>query len=203
MGVCLPARIAVHRELGCLSTSVVLDLPPSTSFQFGVPAASLARPSVGCAAFPTVAAGWCRSVTDADVEVVAEFVLLEELNLSRTRVTDQGVLRLRGLSRVRQLSLAGCDVSDACFPAIARMTALTDLNCEWCADVSSACLEYIRLLPRLKVGRRTVHSVELVNGIDSPIGRRAQGTRTMPAKYSSSFVAMLDGVCAQEPWWGQ
>lgn len=85
------------------------------------------------------------------MEVVAEFELLEVLHLSRTRVSDRGILRLQGLTRMRQLSLAGCDISDACFPAIACMTALTDLNCEWCADVSSACLQYIRLLPQLKV----------------------------------------------------
>jgi len=91
------------------------------------------------------------------VEVVASFLHLEVLDLLRTRVTDEGVLRLQGLSRcapavggrVRHLGcLLPCHRTHDCShgPQL-RVGAPTSA-----ASASSS----IRSLPQLKVSARNL-----------------------------------------------
>jgi len=45
----------------------------------------------------------CRSITDADLEVIAQMPQLQSLDLGKTSVTDAGLARLKGLRKLKEL----------------------------------------------------------------------------------------------------
>ena len=60
----------------------------------------------------------CAWVVDADLEAVAATPSLEKLDLSLTRVTDLGLLRLKNLPNVRELNLSYAELvtdEQSCF----------------------------------------------------------------------------------------
>jgi hypothetical protein len=73
------------------------------------------------------------------------------LDLSGTPVTDEGVFRLRGLSRLVQLSLAGTAVSDRSQSSLAALQRLERLDLS-ATDVSQQAAAALRAaLPRCEV----------------------------------------------------
>jgi hypothetical protein len=68
------------------------------------------------------------SVSDRTVRVLAQMNGLAELDLSRTPITDKGLLELRANKTIRTLWLDGCAITDASIPVLESMTVLEGLH---------------------------------------------------------------------------
>ena len=67
------------------------------------------------------------SITGAGLIAFAKMQELEELYLDETRIDDEGLARLRGLKKLRHLSLLDClSVTEA---GLAHLTSLDNLKC--------------------------------------------------------------------------
>src|SRR5262245_41080946 len=68
-------------------------------------------------------------VTDADLDGLKQFPALERLDLSHTRISDQGLLRLKTLTGIRELDLYYTEqVTDEGMAAIRDWTRLERVN---------------------------------------------------------------------------
>ncbi|MFZ1456679.1 MAG: FN3 associated domain-containing protein [Saprospiraceae bacterium] len=66
-------------------------------------------------------------VTDADLESVSQFTVLEKLILNGTKITDQGVLKLASLGHLEDLSLANTNVTKAIEPLFGNIKTLKQI----------------------------------------------------------------------------
>jgi len=115
--------------------------------------------------------GW---VSDADLDRIAQLDKLERLDLSETRVTDLGMLKLKDLKNVRELNLfyaelvtdeglaamrswpkierinaRGTKVTDNTLALLAGKTTLTALDIGF-AEVTDSGLQHLSTLPNLR-----------------------------------------------------
>lgn len=67
-------------------------------------------------------------VSDADLEVVAQFRNLRKLQLSFTRITDAGLPRLAGLKELKHLSLSGTRTGGGVADLLARLPKLVQIE---------------------------------------------------------------------------
>lgn len=89
-------------------------------------------------------------VSDADLAEVAKWKKLERLDLSLTRVTDQGLLLLKELENVRELNLFYAElVTDEGLAVVRNWKKLEDLNCRG-TKVTDNTLTHIAGLRQLK-----------------------------------------------------
>ena len=115
--------------------------------------------------------GW---VTDSDMDLIAKLDKLERLDLSNTRVTDLGLLKLKDLKNVRELNLfyaelvtdeglatmrnwtkierinaRGTKVTDNTLALLAGKTTITALDIGY-AEVTDSGLQQLSTLPNLR-----------------------------------------------------
>jgi len=115
--------------------------------------------------------GW---VSDSDLELVAKLDKLERLDLSSTRITDLGLLKLKDLKNVRELNLfyaelvtdeglatmrnwtkierinaRGTKVTDNTLALLAGKTTITALDIGY-AEVTDSGLQHLSTLPNLR-----------------------------------------------------
>ena len=89
------------------------------------------------------------AATDESLTVLEEFPKLTDLSLDNTRVTDLGVARISGLSRLVSLGLDGDkDVGDSGMEAISRLKELQYLSI-WHTQVTDRGAEALSKLPKL------------------------------------------------------
>ncbi len=67
------------------------------------------------------------SITDHSSDLIASMKNLRLLRLSRTRVTDDGVMRLHDLAHLQSINLLGTQVTPAMLEAIASMPRMERL----------------------------------------------------------------------------
>jgi hypothetical protein len=72
------------------------------------------------------------------------------VDLSNTKVTDAGLVHLRGLNNLRHLNLSNTKVSDAGLDHLRDMTSITSLFL-WNTSVTDAGLVHLQGLTKLKV----------------------------------------------------
>ncbi len=93
----------------------------------------------------------CSNIGDDTVQLLAKNPQLDELDLSGTAVTDQGLKHLAGHQALATLWLDGTKISDASVPVLATMTSLRTLSCNR-TMLSEKGLENLRKkLPGLEV----------------------------------------------------
>ena len=85
----------------------------------------------------------CTMIDDGAVELIAQNGNLEELDLSATRITDQGLKHLLGHDSLRTLWLSGTRLTDASLPVLASLKSLTTLGCQG-TQLSEAGLESLQ-----------------------------------------------------------
>lgn len=82
-------------------------------------------------------------VTDKDLQVIAQFKELRELNLSFTKVSDSGIGALLSLPALKHLSLSGTNITAAGLKKITASKSLKNLYC-WSTAVNSDELVVMR-----------------------------------------------------------
>jgi Leucine-rich repeat (LRR) protein len=74
------------------------------------------------------------------------------LNLDNTRITDEGLKHLAGMTQLEELNLSNTQVTDAGVASLAKFRALKTLKLNQCLSVSSEAIEQLRqALPQLEV----------------------------------------------------
>jgi hypothetical protein len=93
---------------------------------------------------------WLRKCVGADrIKRVGVFERVVEVNLARTKVSDEKVPLLSRLSHLRKLSLAGTAVTDAGVAHLGSLTNLRELWLNWTA-VTDAGLNQLNRLPNVE-----------------------------------------------------
>lgn len=104
---------------------------------------------------------WCKGsgdrtdkhpLRDADMEHFRHLDGIEELSLSRFRITDEGLRSLSGLTRLRELELKEMPVTDASAPVFEGMLAMTSLDLSGTA-IGDAVLEKVGRMTKLQTLR--------------------------------------------------
>jgi hypothetical protein len=86
-------------------------------------------------------------ITDAALKKFPAFKNLEYLSLEKTRVTAEGLNAITGLP-IKHLAMEGCELSEDCFKAFGKMSALEEL---WLSEAKMQpdWLKHIAGLPKL------------------------------------------------------
>ncbi|MCI0361602.1 MAG: DUF4259 domain-containing protein [Planctomycetaceae bacterium] len=108
------------------------------------------------------APNWCcgigsktdkQPLNDADMEHFLQLQTLEDLSLTRYKLTDAGLRSLAGMTRLTKLELKEMPITDACAATFERLTGIRSLNLSQ-TKVGDAVLE--------QVGRMTqLHELDL------------------------------------------
>jgi hypothetical protein len=105
--------------------------------------------AVGCVGH-AVSTGLSRMpFTDAWLEHIGKLRGLERLDLQRSRVSDAGLERLEGLTRLRELNLTHTKITDAGMERIGKLAGLEVLSLE-CTAISDSGVKNLRELTRLR-----------------------------------------------------
>jgi len=101
------------------------------------------------------------STRDADLPLLAQARGLRELSLAGTQITDQGAEALAALTRLTHLNLARTQVGNATLAALARLTELRELNLDktQVTDPGLARLASLKNLERLYLSDTQVTDV--------------------------------------------
>ncbi|KAH7286803.1 hypothetical protein KP509_32G023300 [Ceratopteris richardii] len=94
--------------------------------------------------------GWCNYVDDQDIKALTGFVGLRELYISRTKVSDSGILCLKDMINLQVLHMEGCHIYPFCMETIAGLKSLTNLNLKFCG-LSDFCCNKLKGLINLRV----------------------------------------------------
>jgi hypothetical protein len=89
------------------------------------------------------------SAGDSDVAMLANLPRLEILDLSCTKVTNQGLVHLKGLRKLKVLTLKGVPVDAAGFACLTDVTELRSLAVE-CREFTDAGLTNLKNLSKLE-----------------------------------------------------
>jgi hypothetical protein len=92
----------------------------------------------------------CSLDDDECRQLIDGLPLLEELNLSRTRITDRGLESLQPSIEIRVLDLWGTRITDAAVPHIVKLQGLEELNLSG-TQVTDAGVSQLTDLPQLKM----------------------------------------------------
>jgi hypothetical protein len=86
-------------------------------------------------------------ITDETLKKLPAFKKLDYLSLEQTKVTADGLNAITGLP-IKHLAMEGCELSEDCFKAFAKMSALEEL---WLgeAKMKADWLKHIATLPKL------------------------------------------------------
>ena len=95
-----------------------------------------------------------KNSSDDDLfQLIAEWhecQALVMLNLSENRkITDEGIEKLRSLSRLRELNLSSCDITNDAIPFLKSLSSLQNLNLSYCHRITDQGLKAITDLRRL------------------------------------------------------
>jgi hypothetical protein len=130
--------------------------PPKPSPRAAV--AALKKKRVFVVTQPGKAApNWCcgigsktdkQPLNDADMEHFLQLETLEDLSLSRHKITDDGVRHLAGMTRLHKLELKEIPITDASAPVFERMTGVMSLNLSN-TNVGDAVLEQVARMKKL------------------------------------------------------
>jgi Leucine-rich repeat (LRR) protein len=86
------------------------------------------------------------AATDADVaSIVSKLPKLQELNLSRTQISDQSLAAVAKLTKLVELELSECNITDAGLPQLAPLTKLAKLGL-WHTHVTPAAVSRLQQL---------------------------------------------------------
>lgn len=105
-----------------------------------------------------------------------------QLNLTRTKVTDETLARLAGQKRLELLNLMATNVTDAGMPHLAGLTAMKTLSVER-TEVTDAGLEHLRGFERLKI---------LYLGGSKVVGPGLEHVEHLPIEYLSFAFSQVD-----------
>jgi hypothetical protein len=97
----------------------------------------------------------CTKLDDAGLEHIGKLVTLRELNLSGGRVwnggpstyrevTDDGMVHLANLRKLRKLSISYFDISDDGIKQLRKLKKLEELTVSDCADLTDTSIRHIR-----------------------------------------------------------
>ena len=84
-----------------------LKLPPSTTDE------QLAEKLKGRADLKSLDLSYCREITDEGLAHLKGLTKLKELSLASTKITDAGLVHLKGLTKLKELGLASTKITDA------------------------------------------------------------------------------------------
>jgi hypothetical protein len=90
------------------------------------------------------------NATDADMQWLAACQRLEVIDLSATKIGDQGLARLAPLPDVRRLKISSPRISDECCKSIARLRTLEELSLASTNVRTEAAILELAGLPKLK-----------------------------------------------------
>jgi Leucine-rich repeat (LRR) protein/predicted Ser/Thr protein kinase len=137
-----------------------------------------------------------NELTDASATIIGGFKGLESLRLGKTRVGDQLLIQTRQMSRLREIDLAGTQISDAGFSGITALRRLQSLKLDG-TSVTDAGLEKIAALRVLNTLSLTdTHcSVEAVNEFRTTHSR----CEVAYSKAKDAVPAKTPGVAASDP----
>lgn len=71
---------------------------------------------------------YCESLSDGDVEILANLKSIKILQLERSPLTGQGLRHLRALTELQSLSLIGTEITDDSLAPLARIASLEQLD---------------------------------------------------------------------------
>jgi hypothetical protein len=91
-------------------------------------------------------------ITDVTLARIVELTELRELHLTKTRVSSQGVSKLRGLPHLEILSLGSPLVKDDAVAALKQLSGLKTLNIKETAISTKGAYEIGKAHPRLLLG---------------------------------------------------
>ena len=107
-------------------------------------------------------------VTDEGLKHIGKLARLTHLNLSRTQITDKGLAHLSGLRYLECLNLYGTGVSDAVLPTLAKHRKLKALY-TWQTKITSEGLSKLRkALPGAKLVLETDAKSNRYDNLDNP-----------------------------------
>lgn len=89
-----------------------------------------------------------QPLNDADMEHFRQLETLEDLSLSRYKLTDDGVRHLAGMTRLHKLELKEIPITDASAPVFEHMTGVMSLNLSD-TKVGDAVLEQVARMRKL------------------------------------------------------
>ena len=95
---------------------------------------------------------YCTKITDAGLVHLKGLTNLEWLNLKLCRqITDAGLAHLKGLTKLTLLNLAGCDqITDAGLVHLKGLTTLKGLSLSCCRQITDAGLAHLKGLTNLE-----------------------------------------------------
>ncbi len=121
--------------------------------------AALKKKRVFIVTSPGMAApNWCMGIgsktdkqplNDVDMEHFLQLETLEELSLTRYKITDDGVRHLAGMARLHKLELKEIPVTDACAPFFEHLTGVMSLNLSN-TKVGDSVLEQVARMKKLE-----------------------------------------------------
>lgn len=97
--------------------------------------------------------GACRRVNDATLRLLSTLTELEVLNLGATKVTDAGLQHLAGLSKLRSLALYMTRITDRGLEHVKGLLSLQTLNVNKTQVTDAGVEELLRVNPSLRVER--------------------------------------------------
>lgn len=107
-------------------------------------------------------------VTDEGLKHIGKLARLTHLNLSRTQITDKGIAHLSGLRSLEYLNLYGTGVSDAVLPMLAKHRRLKALYA-WKTKITSEGLSKLRkALPDAKLVLETDAKANRYDNLENP-----------------------------------
>jgi hypothetical protein len=87
------------------------------------------------------------------MESLGRIATLVKLNLQNTSVTDAGIARLTGLTKLRSLVLTGTKIGDGALESIGRLAALERLEAGFTALTDAAVAAFGAAHPGVAIGR--------------------------------------------------
>lgn len=107
-------------------------------------------------------------VTDEGLKHIGKLARLTHLNLSRTQITDKGLEHLSGLRSLQHLNLYGTGVSNAALPTLAKHRKLKALY-TWQTKITADGLSKLRkALPDAKLVLETDAKSNRYDNLDNP-----------------------------------
>ena len=107
-------------------------------------------------------------VTDDGLKHIGKLARLTHLNLSRTQITDKGISHLSGLRYLENLNLYGTGVTDAILPALAKHRKLKAVYA-WKTKITPDGLSQLRkALPDAKLVLETDAKSNRYDNLDNP-----------------------------------
>lgn len=148
---------------------------------------------------------WSVSVTDSNIQSIAELTHLEVLRLNRTAISDRGIAQLSRLTNLHTLDLSGTSISYVGVESLSGLPKLGRLNlsrADRIDDTAIAKLQNLRQIETLDLTLTKVSHTQLMELAKLPrLKKLFIGGLDLPSEQAGKLRAALPGCDIS--WWSE